>query len=1043
MSKPWSSSSRPSKSPTGTTDEKPQTQPEAPKASRIPSFVHAVCNFIRPQPWVINNIRQRKSQKILFRSWLASVAAFILLLPHSSLRTIGNLAYFGMLFSMLLPPGYPVQMYIVFIVQSLLGLLAGWGIGSAAMKAALTVRSQLVAESTLERAVNSFHGSVNPDQVYKIVVFQGEFLDAGASVIFGIFLAFGAIVFALVRAYTPYLFLSIFGTIAIDIFCAIGPLYPFANYKILNSILIAASSYSAIALLCCFFLFPETVNHAYLALISTMLHKVKAMLASQDYLLSPQPGDFTPECPKLKALIEMRAPVMTLYQSLLGLTGYLQGEFSFGRWSGDDVFALTDPLLTVVARINGLLSCAKHLRDLPSPPAAFSYVPAPATVSSDTHLLHHVFYPDIPRESALKLTPSEVLPYVRDATADLRAATIEGVTAVQELITTINSDRLFSRSGPIAPLEERLDAVSDRLRTALDSFKEHGATSVLGGYGDKPRADMPLRGLYLGYVFGSTTVIIGEVVLSLVQTVAETSARRRKARLWGPSSIRHVMDALLKGRPKNEEQAFGEEERADVYFDEEDILTKEQHLDPDSHPPTNLFQKFMDLLHRLEQWTKTAEAVFVFRYVVLSILLWLPSVFKNSAHFYYINKGVWSLIMAQTILTVYAGDQIFNYVIRIGGTLLGLGVALLMWYIGNGNGNGTPYGLAASFAVLIIPVLFVRLFAPLKYLPGVMLGAATVALTIGYSWIDGHLPVISNPGIGWHVAWRRCTLVIIGCCASFIIMMLPPKSGRKAVRLRAAASIDALGHVYTSLMSAWITESDAGKDASFASSKWVKAFRMRLIAVSLQILAGKQQMELASWEGGVRGRWPKDEYIKLTEVQEEMVSVLAQLGGALWMLDTKRRISLLHHTRVVDPNFISDIVSVFTSVSQSLRTGEPMHTVLPQTLLDRLLIHHQVVEVATPDLDGRPSIGPDEMQSLDHMFYTSAVVAIYQLMQCLDELHAITRRLCGEVPFRGFERWMQQHQSRKAEVRSALARTVTTAGLEPQIASEKIYAEGA
>lgn len=44
---------------------------------------------------------------------------------------------------------------VQFIFQSLLGLLAGWGIGSAAMKAALAVRSQVVAESTLERAVNT------------------------------------------------------------------------------------------------------------------------------------------------------------------------------------------------------------------------------------------------------------------------------------------------------------------------------------------------------------------------------------------------------------------------------------------------------------------------------------------------------------------------------------------------------------------------------------------------------------------------------------------------------------------------------------------------------------------------------------------------------------------------------------------------------------------------------------------------------------------------------------------------------------------------
>jgi len=55
--------------------------------------------------------------------------------------------------------------------------------------------------------------------------------------------------------------------------------------------------------------------------------------------------------------------------------------------------------------------------------------------------------------------------------------------------------------------------------------------------------------------------------------------------------------------------------------------------------------------------------------------------------------------MAQTILTVYAGDQIYkyvvpvpgvllpyllgpSYVIRLGGTFMGLIAALLMWYIG-------------------------------------------------------------------------------------------------------------------------------------------------------------------------------------------------------------------------------------------------------------------------------------------------------------------------------------------------------------------------
>ena len=299
-------------------------------------------------------------------------------------------------------------------------------------------------------------------------------------------------------------------------------------------------------------------------------------------------------------------------------------------------------------------------------------MPTPASVSTDTHLLHHVFSSDTTRESTLSLTLPEVLPRIRDATAELRAANIEGVVAVKELIAAVNSDRLFSHSVPIPPLEERLAAAGDKLRAALSGFKERGADDVLGAYGHKPRAEKPLRSLYLGYVFCSTTVIIGEVVLLLVQTVAETSARRQRVRLWGPSSLRHVVKALFKGRRKSEEQAFGEEEKiqkndTDSSLDEDEIEEADYRedlpkvtvdilayrcadLDPDSHPPTNVFQKFMHLLHSFLQWTKTAEALvrlpfhhffvevltryiqkFVFRYALLSILLWLPSVFKNSA----------------------------------------------------------------------------------------------------------------------------------------------------------------------------------------------------------------------------------------------------------------------------------------------------------------------------------------------------------------------------------------------------------------------------
>jgi hypothetical protein len=75
-------------------------------------------------------------------------------------------------------------------------------------------------------------------------------------------------------------------------------------------------------------------------------------------------------------------------------------------------------------------------------------------------------------------------------------------------------------------------------------------------------------------------------------------------------------------------------------------------------------------IHKLYQWAGTAEAVvrpsayklleaqqFIFKYVLISIALWLPAVFKHSARkfilankgqldqtlidFYYVEKGIW------------------------------------------------------------------------------------------------------------------------------------------------------------------------------------------------------------------------------------------------------------------------------------------------------------------------------------------------------------------------------------------------------------------
>jgi len=75
-------------------------------------------------------------------------------------------------------------------------------------------------------------------------------------------------------------------------------------------------------------------------------------------------------------------------------------------------------------------------------------------------------------------------------------------------------------------------------------------------------------------------------------------------------------------------------------------------------------------------------------------------------------------------------------------------------------------------------------------------------------------------------------------------------------------------------------------------------------------------------------------------------------------------------------------MSVFGLVSHSLRTGEPMHQVLPTTLLDRLFYHHHhSVVVPSAEGDTKHCPGADEIQSLNYMYYAQGLVAVFQLLK--------------------------------------------------------------
>ncbi|KAL5633759.1 hypothetical protein ACGC1H_005827 [Rhizoctonia solani] len=95
---------------------------------------------------------------------------------------------------------------------------------------------------------------------------------------------------------------------------------------------------------------------------------------------------------------------------------------------------------------------------------------------------------------------------------------------------------------------------------------------------------------------------------------------------------------------------------------------------------------------------------------------------------------------------------------------------------------------------------------------------------IGFSWVNTHLSS-ANVIYGYEIFWRRILLVLVGCCASFILMMLtfPPQSAHRAVRLGDAMSISEISQIDEIPISSWLrVEEDSTEiDTPDATSKLI------------------------------------------------------------------------------------------------------------------------------------------------------------------------------------------------------------------------------
>ncbi|KAJ9117013.1 hypothetical protein QFC22_004671 [Naganishia vaughanmartiniae] len=1019
--------------------------------------------------WLTTAAKDPRKWKTFIRCMVCLFANLVLLVCQPSLESAGQAGFFGLIVACIAPPYVPLSVFLFLMLTIIMGMCIGWAWGVAAMAAALQARSKTLLASQYTRAQSSLSPSgANPDAQFQVFIFKGEFLDPRSTVVFGIFFFVGTYFMGSIRAIAPKM-----------------------QYTIATQFLIPTGYYVAVAVACIILVFPQTLNHSLTdGYIKGVLKAGNGLVALQAKVLNTSPNDRE----AWSALTEKARAARHIFTGALaqivGSTAMLELELLVGEEKKQD----RGPGSESEAYENRTVDRLYKLQDKINE-----------------------------KERGGSHTIEQLLPILEQSSSRLRAACQGGLQGGVEWLEWTNTHR-WHRGKKAYPKDESVQeglqkrkAAIVELQDALEQFRtvEHikllepfrslfdpetgDFKSHLGNLSDADVFKLSSRSLFTSFVFVTNLISYSTTLIEFLQTLLEIEARSPQNKVQWPTAFRKIAKiAMSRGGSAINPLEIGTQDVdavADSDSDDDDDSTtstlvdakakakeakrqqskdakkKKYRLDPDAELPKNGLQRFLRTIGLAWRWQSSPEGLFALKYALVSIALWIPAICPSSAYFTYVNRGLWALIMSQTGLGVFAGEQIAGFIARMTGTLIGLVLGMIAWYMGSGHGNGNPYGVVAATLFVCAPFLFARVVAPQPVMAFPLMIAVTIVFTIGYSWVDTHLVVLANQGRGADVAWRRALLVIIGFTAGFIISLFPkPQSAKVTVRKSFAKAIDNIAELYTEEVKGFLLEArlyNATNPEPLDVEERASRYRTRFLGVMLKLQAISPQISNAKFEPALRGPWPKAKYEALMARIQELLGALALLSNSWTRMRGGWAKVLVDDTPFFEPNFVSlsdcllvlgnverlfsgvqiaDSLGLLSLITHSLRDGREMPASLP--LAERLATHsmhkHQHGLEETFDA-GHPHSGhndstrivrdamdaiPDNadgaslrrghlnwrtLQDEQLAIYATASIALSHIAFKIDQIHGIVRSLVGEQRFDALEDLSRERAMRDAQ----------------------------
>ncbi|WVO16954.1 hypothetical protein L204_104640 [Cryptococcus depauperatus] len=929
--------------------------------------VEYMARRLRVPEWFIPSLIDRRAWKNFARCEVTTLACLVLLVCQPSLNKLGQAAFFGALLSQVLPPNMALSIYIFALSTLSIGMLFGWAWGSAAMAAALRARNPAL----LAKQQQDFQAGLNQNMSIPLqqqyAIFHGSFLDPRSSAVYGVFFFVGTYLFGYLRAAKPRLTLaSLFGTIILDLMVTIGPLFPVAQYTLAKQLLLPAVCFVAIALASSILVFPQTLNHIILgSLIKTMLTPTIALVKLQDDVLSISPHDTDKWSQLAEKVYTTKHKHIKATTAISEQMGLLQLEMSRGQIGSGDLENIFTKLKELGWALYGLtnftLIIEEQNRTLEK--SRDNPIPHPI-VNTHQHLQQMEQHSDPSR------TLQSLLPILNQSTLELRQTCVNALQDIQTWLLLVNHTRwkkIPKSASPTAQREENLAKV----KSVLQVFRESGQYKVFEPYRDlfdpqtgalKPHLHdtyrYMTRDLFRSLILTANTVSFSLTLVSFLELLLEIEKRSPTAKMQFPTRFtkKLVESANDQGGENPLDMGLRDAGGVDgIVKDErsngiEEMSTASERgerrvykMYPDASDPRNAFQRIGRHIYTFWQNLVNPTGIYALKYSIASMALFVPAVCPQSAWFYYSNRGLWALIMGQAGMGIFTGEQIITFLIRMGGTIAGLVIGMLVWYLGAARGSGNPYGVVAATMVLTAPCLFIRVVIPIQQAVFFVMTNVTIVFVVGYSWSDEHIVSVGNQGSGAGLAGRRGLLVIIGFTVALILMLFPqPLSARTIFRRRLAKNIGDIADLYRQTVTNIENEvsreewkEDGRGRRAFVEEKR-QLFMKRLVKVMGRMMAMEPHLSFAAIEPGLQGPWPKELYTELYHSQARILATLSLLFSSFTRLEADWCARLARRSDLLHPAFIGDCVLLFSTLQQSLRTGESLPPMIP--IFERLAI---------------------------------------------------------------------------------------------------------